>query len=1165
MSETMSVQPKARGFVVDKESGGPAVGVPVLAVATLDEGVDVLIGLLASDSAGYVSFDFQALRGRRPKKVTLSALGHENATVDLMQQPRSPSGLEFLLRVDPRLTKQSALESRLPSVQNPDVTDWELSPYSFVTRGGTVLGEDGCETLLPSTAAEREYRYAQVVRVSVPTDSMDDRLDVFLRRAGGAGTTSAIAPLDPSEVVDRGEYPIELGEVLEYRQTWTPLGHALGSIIYSTALAPCESVNLAVIDWSRRDLATRQDQIVSQEGLYHSQRRDRTIEETIEAALEETQGGWSLLGGVGAAIPSTPVVAGVGGAITRSWGNRDLTAESMQELHDAVVQQTNVGRTLNSTVVVQATQEESNYLETRTITNHNHCHALTLQFYQVMRHYKVSTEYVRSRRVVLVPHRILFFTTELALRYRAVLEPALRDPALANCFDAMIRLRLCPNIYTLAQGEEGSTDSGTDGSTSGGSTPGGTASNPPPKAEVERYELILESNPAWNDGDTWGAIWVDLRLKNGDRKQLWFKESVNSGGQALKKIAFPVDITSSGAVGIDPTDIDLVQVKWSESNPADTWGFTRIRIRYAIKGGSGLTGTIVDEQGDPELKRFDNGVQQTWNKDVVITAPTPAPPPTPLPLPEPHQTVVIPPKVEDECCESRLLVHLNANRGYYSRAVWLLLDPTERTMMLQAALSPHPEILATLDTNPLAVSGNFVAFAYNQEPTAEEREREAQRVAQATPRRAIVSVPTRGMFAETHLSHCNACEVRDVSRFWKWDEAPCDAAPTISGITPGPRGQTPSVESTTLPSPVVQVMQTPAAPDPIGLAAALGVLGTPNVFRDMSAMSEVSRLVTGLASGAVTLAEAEQMAKRAQNAMGSTGPAGWGGSFPSAPPPAPEERFDNLQVAKEVAAASDALGWDETTSRDVTSRIVGGQPGSLILASTGGAGAAAGGADAAGKLIDVLKGVITEVTKGVVTQITKESNLTMDQLHGGTALLAGFGNPIDYLPPRESLSNYRREVAVYLDNLGDVSLSQGLRGKIIISWLDDWYLSERAAARAGKEALWPSLAEVRCKMDIRVVPVGGGLGQAVNAANVGVDLVSRPSVLSEDPPRAGVDIVLSISVQPKGGTGGATVGTVTLPLFHEMAPVYTIKNNPHPGAFEPFWMVPFPPYDSINL
>ena len=117
------------------------------------------------------------------------------------------------------------------------------------------------------------------------------------------------------------------------------------------------------------------------------------------------------------------------------------------------------------------------------------------------------------------------------------------------------------------------------------------------------------------------------------------------------------------------------------------------------------------------------------------------------------------------------------------------------------------------------------------------------------------------------LGHCNACEVRDVTRhvgldrghgggagrrFRRRDAGAARAAPDT--VTP-----------TTLPQAVVQISQPPAAPDPVGLAAALRVMGTPNIFRDMSGLQELSSLLNTLTNGAVTwLAGAQKVGQQAQ-------------------------------------------------------------------------------------------------------------------------------------------------------------------------------------------------------------------------------------------------------------------------------------------------------------
>ena len=63
----------------------------------------------------------------------------------------------------------------------------------------------------------------------------------------------------------------------------------------------------------------------------------------------------------------------------------------------------------------------------------------------------------------------------------------------------------------------------------------------------------------------------------------------------------------------------------------------------------------------------------------------------------------------------------------------------------------------------------------------------------------------------------------------------------------------------------MNIVNPPAAPDPVGLAAAFKVLGTPNIFRDMSGVQELSQLLQTLANDATSLA------KPTGGAAGATG------------------------------------------------------------------------------------------------------------------------------------------------------------------------------------------------------------------------------------------------------------------------------------------------------
>ena len=60
----------------------------------------------------------------------------------------------------------------IPSMQNPSIVDWRLSPGSFASTPQLLIGEDGAETFAPATFATSTFHLRQVVRQA---DKQTDR------------------------------------------------------------------------------------------------------------------------------------------------------------------------------------------------------------------------------------------------------------------------------------------------------------------------------------------------------------------------------------------------------------------------------------------------------------------------------------------------------------------------------------------------------------------------------------------------------------------------------------------------------------------------------------------------------------------------------------------------------------------------------------------------------------------------------------------------------------------------------------------------------------------------------------------------------------------------------------------------------------------------------
>jgi hypothetical protein len=877
MSIANGTRRKLRGFVLDRTTGTPAKDVVVKATSEVDDGIFVNLGLLVSDVAGYVSFDVSQYLGAftpRPKHLWVEAVADPGSRRDVASDLSKPStSYEFLLTVNSNLATSRRGRVGLPSIQNPDPLDWDLSPHSFVAKTDATIGEDGCASPQPASFAVRDFQFARVVRVSKATDE----------RIGG-DDISAVDPKRPITSIDVPQ-KLETAFVLEFSQRWYPVGHSIGQLLYSLPLAPCESVNLAVIDWAREDQLLRQDNVTASESLLHNQRRDRTIDETVNSTLQENQDGWSLLGGGAhadsnsAAADLTSVVGfplrlasaaanlfSLGGGVAHTSGTRNLTADSLQSLHDNIVQQTSVIRSLSSTVIVQSTQRESNVVQTRMVTNHNHCHALTMQYFEVLRHFKVVTSYEQRRRVVLIPYGLFAFDRTGALRFKTILENVLLEQELRPCFDAVLRLEIGSDAYDTSN----------------------ALPTPPAATHADYFSGTQSLTVAAN------AIKVTgLLIGPGSSVQ------VAATGEGIR---FKYDLGGGSGPGGQP---QVAQLPFPGQGLHEYALLAQVGYDF-YEVGTGATFTA--KNGGPlrfqfnDWKLDDNSGSATV--ELAVALPDVPPPPTaPIAPPKPFANS---PKT-DAVLERALLQHLNSNLGFYNRAVWLLQDPTERRLLLAESLRSRPDILDAIDDTPLAFSGSYLAYGLN---VAEDLEQQRASDDMANPtEHSIVSLPTHGIFGEAMLGSCNACEVRDVTRFWNWEESPCAPPPSIEGIRPGPLGQATTATPAALPGPVVQITQPAPAPDPVGLAAALRVLGTSNIFRDLSGLQDVSRLLDRLASGAVTsVGEAQSLARQAQTSLQSHegAAAASGGSAQRQQTPA--ERYDNLQVAQHAARAAAELG-----------------------------------------------------------------------------------------------------------------------------------------------------------------------------------------------------------------------------------------------------------------
>jgi hypothetical protein len=280
----------------------------------------------------------------------------------------------------------------------------------------------------------------------------------------------------------------------------------------------------------------------------------------------------------------------------------------------------------------------------------------------------------------------------------------------------------------------------------------------------------------------------------------------------------------------------------------------------------------------------------------------PAPPPAPLaPTRTPEKSLT----PEERHQINKLTDHFERNKDYYNRVILLATDPTAIAIQFEGNTWTPGETLADhADPMPLEVFGSYVAYPlakkaaqiddtlavdiaaalngndpgrrqWGQDKLAAmsetERAEVMERVALASAKsERLITLPTRGVFAEGKLGHCNVSEEIDNTRFWKWEEHPIPfEAPGINPVTPiQPQPQQVGATPTAFPQSLVNIVNPSPAPDPTGLGAALSLLGTPNIFRDMSGRQEVADLLKKLSDNSIAIAEAANKAREIQAKYG---------------------------------------------------------------------------------------------------------------------------------------------------------------------------------------------------------------------------------------------------------------------------------------------------------
>ncbi|KAH8601094.1 hypothetical protein B0O99DRAFT_667549 [Bisporella sp. PMI_857] len=321
-----------------------------------------------------------------------------------------------------------------------------------------------CMNLSVPNRTLREYSYNALVRFSDPDvanytmSSFElpmpgtDKFKQVVYRLQAKGGKVTRRPIDLDNPVqwqditdnkaDMSVYQavtVATGHVLYYRSEVRADGYSLGDLLYSLPLAPGQKKQIVQIDSLHSLVGTENQSITQTEDLAAGIINDRAIVDQIAGNIGETLQGQSSAStaGISAATGGSGSMGAFGGSIGVAGGysnsksdasqssGRNISQFFAEQLKQSIQQNASSYRHLNASVVTAVRENQRYSAETTTVANHNHCHSLTMMYFEVLRHFAVYQDLVDVEECVFVPLLMTRFSLENISKWADALAPRL--------------------------------------------------------------------------------------------------------------------------------------------------------------------------------------------------------------------------------------------------------------------------------------------------------------------------------------------------------------------------------------------------------------------------------------------------------------------------------------------------------------------------------------------------------------------------------------------------------------------------------------------------------------------------------------------------------------------------------------------------------------------
>lgn len=790
---------------------------------------------------------------------------------------------------------------------------------------------------------------------------------------------SSLPNIELADLFKTTRLECSVGYIAAFKQSWVNMGTHLGEIIHSLALAPGESRNVLFVEWRRRLRSSRSEETTVDEQLTNSMMHNRALDEVTRITAQEHQSGMTTsanhtvstakseskgfnFGKAMSAVADLTAVVGfplkvgsqtaanfnsgkssvysnnsqVGTIQSSSSGSRDIVGEMTQNITESTLQNSSNIRSLWSTVVVTDEQSEREDIQTRNVTNYNHSHALTVQYFEVVQKYCVKLKLNDWTPILYLPFKAIEFNFNIITKYWHLLKIPLQVyfPEKFEKYNPIVSEPLTIGTNGIV---------GTD-------------------YTVKKIKSIISFNV-----DEWykymGTIGVSTTLIEKQNYPnsifLWIKD--NNGSPVVPpQILFQPVAEQNIQVGLDTLSTLVLTPLMSDFqkppiNPLSSIKIN-ITINYYLEDANGNEQVITKlysqdiNYGELHQSCVTNSpivISQNISSEIISKS---------TDTPQSNESLIQ--EIED---------HFNQVRYGYTRYLISsiekeqLIDIIENLWVGVEGQGTSKRLTDYVYPAPLAISDNYLIFKFKKKPNGISSDSfwsYITKINAVLGEKQLAKVgcedvflPTSGVFAEAILGRSNASEFVNPRRFWNWQDSPIpNMAPQILPVQAGNHEVTDQsgVLAPSTPTSNLNIINPPQYALPTSLNAAFQAIQNGNMFRDMSKSGELVSILGALAdlanntakiSGDLTGKAAEnalngaiELGKQVAGIMGnSTGVVGQGiKSNTASPPQTPTEKaaaLNNLddierktksgeQVSPIDKAKADAFGTPISTGEN---------------------------------------------------------------------------------------------------------------------------------------------------------------------------------------------------------------------------------------------------------